>query len=173
LTRHRCRYIGDSSFRDFDGGIPKTFGVAAKGAKVKLFPSASFRGKWLAAVPGGAALVRGAAAAVPADAAGASQKPAQASSGGWVASWAASPMAGSTSFSDQTVRNIIYTSVGGSSLRVQLTNTFGSAPLQVGAVSVGVVLNGSQRLPRTSRTVTFGGKTSVTIRQAPRRRATR
>jgi hypothetical protein len=163
LTRHRCRYIGDSSFRDFDGGIPKTFGVAAKGAKVKLFPSASFRGKWLAAVPGGAALVLGAAAAVPADAAGASQKPAQASSGGWVASWAASPMAGSTSFSDQTVRNIIYTSVGGSSLRVQLTNTFGSAPLQVGAVSVGVVLNGSQLLPGTSRTVTFGGKTSVTI----------
>jgi len=72
-------------------------------------------------------------------------------------------MAGSTSFSDQTVRNIIYTSVGGNSLRVQLTNTFGSAPLQVGAVSVGVVLNGSQLLPGTSRTVTFGGKTSVTI----------
>ena len=72
-------------------------------------------------------------------------------------------MAGSTSFSDQTVRNIIYTSVGGHSLRVQLSNTFGSAPLQVGAVSVGVVLNGSQLLPGTSRTVTFGGKTSVTI----------
>jgi lysophospholipase L1-like esterase len=131
---------------------------------MKLFPSASFRGKWLAAVLGGAALVLGAAAAVPAAAStGASQKPAQASSGGWVASWAASPMAGSTSFSNQTVRNIIYTSAGGSSLRVQLSNTFGSAPLQVGAVSVGVVLNGSQLLPGTSRSVTFGGKTSVTI----------
>jgi lysophospholipase L1-like esterase len=130
---------------------------------VKLFPSASFRGKWLAAAAGGA-LVLGAAAAVPATAAaGASQKPAQAPSGGWVASWGASPMAGSTSFADQTVRNIVYTSVGGSSLRVQLTNTFGSAPLQVGAVSVGVVLNGSMLVPGTSRTVTFGGKTSVTI----------
>ena len=90
-------------------------------------------------------------------------EPAQASSGGWVASWAASPIARSTSFSNQTVRDIIYTSAGGSSLRVQLSNTFGSAPLQVGAVSVGVVLNGSQLLPGTSRTVTFGGKTSVTI----------
>ena len=131
---------------------------------MKLFPSASSRGKRLAAILGGAALVLGAAAAVPAAAStGASQKPAPASSGGWVASWAASPMAGSTSFSDQTVRNIVDTSVGGSSLRVQLSNTFGSAPLQVGAVSVGVVLNGSQLLPGTSRTVTFGGKTSVTI----------
>ena len=131
---------------------------------MKLFPSASSRGKRLAAVLGGAALVLGAAAAVPAAAsAGASQKPAQASSGGWVASWAASPMAGSTSFSDQTVRNIIDTSVGGSSLRIQLSNTFGSALLRVGAVSVGVVLNGSQLLPGTSRTVTFGGKTSVSI----------
>ena len=131
---------------------------------MKFFPSASSRGKRLAAVLSGSALVLGAAAAVPAAAAaGASQEPAQASGGGWVASWAASPMAGSTSFTDQTVRNIIDTSVGGSSLRVQLSNTFGSAPLQVGAVSVGVVLDGSQLLPGTSRTVTFGGKTSVTI----------
>jgi lysophospholipase L1-like esterase len=131
---------------------------------VKLFPSANSRGTRLTALLGGAALVLGAAAAVPAAAAaGAAQKPAHASRGGWVASWAASPMAGSTSFSDQTVRNIIDTSVGGSSLRVRLSNTFGSAPLQVGAVSVGVVLNGSQLLPGTSRTVTFGGNTSVTI----------
>jgi lysophospholipase L1-like esterase len=72
-------------------------------------------------------------------------------------------MAGSTSFADQTVRNVIFTSVGGSALRVRVSNTFGSAPLQVGAVSVGVVLDGSQLLPGTSRTVTFGGKTSVTV----------
>jgi lysophospholipase L1-like esterase len=135
-----------------------------KEQNVKLFPSASPRSKRLAAVLGGAALVLGVAAAVPAAAsAGAAQKPAHPFRGGWVASWAASPMAGSTSFSNQTVRNIIYTSVGGSSLRVQLSNTFGSAPLHVGAVSVGVVLNGSQLLPGTSRTVTFGGKTPVTI----------
>ena len=131
---------------------------------MKFFPLANSRGKRLAAVLGGAALALGAAAAVPAAAStGASTKPAQPSGGGWVASWAASPMAGSTSFSDQTVRNIIDTSVGGTSLRVHLSNAFGSAPLQVGAVSVGVVLNGSQLLPGTSRTVTFGGKTSVAI----------
>ena len=72
-------------------------------------------------------------------------------------------MAGSTGFSDQTVRNVIYTSVGGKSLRVQVSNTFGSAPLTVGGVSVGVVLDGAQLVPGTSHTVTFGGKTSITV----------
>ena len=82
----------------------------------------------------------------------------------WVATWAASPLGGGTTqFSDQTVRNIIYTSVGGSEVRVRLSNTFGSGPVEVGATSVGVVLNGAQLAPGTSRSVTFGGHTSVTI----------
>jgi lysophospholipase L1-like esterase len=120
----------------------------------------------LAAVFGGAALVLGAAALVPA-AASVSSAARPTSSGAaqakWVASWAASPMSGTTSFNDQTVRNIVYTSVGGNSLRVQMTNTFGSAPLTVGGVSVGVVLDGAQLVPGMSHTVTFGGKDSVTI----------
>ncbi|HUC27399.1 MAG TPA: SGNH/GDSL hydrolase family protein, partial [Streptosporangiaceae bacterium] len=90
---------------------------------------------------------------------------------GWVATWAASPMAGTAlgspkahaGFSDQTVRNVIYTSVGGNDLRVQVSNTFGTKPLTVGAVSVGVVLVGARLVPGTARTVTFGGKASVTI----------
>jgi lysophospholipase L1-like esterase len=90
---------------------------------------------------------------------------------GWVATWAASPMAGTAlgspkahaGFNDQTVRNVIYTSVGGSKLRVQVSNIFGAKPLTVGAVSVGVVLNGASLVPGTARTVTFGGKASVTI----------
>jgi lysophospholipase L1-like esterase len=61
------------------------------------------------------------------------------------------------------VRNIIYTSVGGNSLRVRVSNTFGTAALQVGAVSVGVVLDGAQLVPGTSHTLTFGGKTATTI----------
>jgi lysophospholipase L1-like esterase len=69
----------------------------------------------------------------------------------------------SAGFSDQTVRNIVYTSVGGDSLRVQVSNTFGAAPLTVGAVGVGAVLDGAQLVPGTSRTLTFGGKTAVTI----------
>jgi lysophospholipase L1-like esterase len=83
---------------------------------------------------------------------------------GWVATWTASPTAaGTTEFSNQTVRNIIYTSVGGSEVQVRLSNTFGSAPLEVGATSLGVVLNGAGLVPGTSHPVTFGGHTSVTI----------
>ena len=132
---------------------------------MKSLSSVSAGTRRLAAVLGGAALVLGAAAVVPAAIvpAAASSSPAPAARHGWVASWAASPMAGTTSFSDQTVRNIIYTSAGGNSLRVQVSNAFGSAPLTVGAVSVGVVLDGAQLVPGTSHTLTFGGKTATTI----------
>lgn len=83
---------------------------------------------------------------------------------GWVATWAASPLGGETTeFSNQTVRNIIYTSVSGSDVQVRLSNTFGSGPVEVGATSLGVVLDGAQLVPGTSQSVTFGGQTSVTI----------
>jgi lysophospholipase L1-like esterase len=83
---------------------------------------------------------------------------------GWVATWTASPSgADNNQLSDQTVRNIVYSSVGGSEVRVRLSNTFGSGPVEVGATSLGVVLNGAQLVPGTSHLVTFGGHTSVTI----------
>jgi lysophospholipase L1-like esterase len=66
-------------------------------------------------------------------------------------------------FNNQTVRNIVYTSVGGSELRVRLSNTFGTTALRIGRVSVGVELTGAQLVPGTSHPVTFGGRTSVTV----------
>jgi lysophospholipase L1-like esterase len=103
------------------------------------------------------------AAAVALTGRGAAALPSQRNPG-WVATWTASPEAGDTTqFSDQTVRNIIYTSVGGSEVQVRLSNTFGSAPLEVGATNLAVVLNGAELVPGTSHSVTFGGQTSVTI----------
>jgi lysophospholipase L1-like esterase len=89
----------------------------------------------------------------------------------WVATWAASPMQATplesktayAGFGNQTVRNIVYTSAGGDEIRVQVSNTFGTAPLTVGTVSVGTVLDGAALVPGTSRAVTFGGHSSVTI----------
>src|SRR5438132_12017256 len=83
---------------------------------------------------------------------------------GWDATWAASPMAPTTllpnlavaGFNDQTVRNVIFTSVGGSDLRVRLSNTFGTSVLQVGGVRVGVVLNGAVLVTGPTQTVTIG-----------------
>ncbi|MBV9366197.1 MAG: SGNH/GDSL hydrolase family protein [Solirubrobacterales bacterium] len=81
-----------------------------------------------------------------------------------MATWTASPLGGDTTqFNNQTVRNIIYTSVSGSDVQVRLSNTFGTGPVQVGGTSLGVVLDGAQLVPGTSHPVTFAGHTSVTI----------
>jgi lysophospholipase L1-like esterase len=137
----------------------------------KSIPSISSAAGRLGVAIGAAALLAGMLVLLPqansASASGSSPAP----SSGWVASWAASPMAASSivsstayaGFSDQTVRNIIYTSVGGDELQVQLSNTFGATALTVGAVSVGVVLDGAQLVPGTSHPLTFRGNTSVTI----------
>jgi lysophospholipase L1-like esterase len=63
----------------------------------------------------------------------------------WLESWGASPLpptlAGgffgpSPSFENQTIRQVVRLSAGGSSVRVSLTNEYGSAPLKVGAATV-------------------------------------
>lgn len=87
----------------------------------------------------------------------------------WVATWAASPMAPSDTkqaaqgFGNQTVRNIVYTSVGGDALRVRLSNLFGTRPLTIGRASVGVVLDGARLVPGSDSPLTFGGRAAVTI----------
>jgi lysophospholipase L1-like esterase len=92
-----------------------------------------------------------------------------ASRAGWVATWAASPQAATDGvqpaqgFRNQTVRNVIYTSVGGDALRVRLSNLFGTKPLTVGAASVGIVIDGAALVPGSSSALTFGGKRAVTI----------
>lgn len=87
----------------------------------------------------------------------------------WVTTWSASPAAAvpgtlsATGFSNQTVRNIVFTSVGGNAARVQLTNTFGSTPLQVGHVTIAVSGTGASVVSGTVHDVTFGGSPSIEI----------
>lgn len=93
----------------------------------------------------------------------------------WVASWAASPVAprppalarpGNTAdagFADETVRDVVFTSVGGAAARVSISNTFGTRPLTVGGVDLGVSGQGAAVQPGTARALTFGGRRSVTI----------
>jgi lysophospholipase L1-like esterase len=121
----------------------------------------------VAAVAVTALAVPAAAYAVPAHQAGQHQ-----SYPAWVGTWASSPMAGVTSstcpagaggITNQTVRNIVYTSVGGSRVRIRISNAFGTAPLTVGDASVAVDETGAETVPGTTRQLTFGGSTSVTI----------
>jgi lysophospholipase L1-like esterase len=86
----------------------------------------------------------------------------------WVSTWAASPQVAvpgtpaAAGFDDQTVRNIVFTSVGGDVVRVRFTNTFGTTPLQLGAASIAVAGAG----PGTAGPpvpLTFGGQRSIQI----------
>src|SRR5260221_669886 len=64
---------------------------------------------------------------------------------------------------NQTLRQIVHTSIGGDAVRVVLANSFGTAPMTVGAASVGLRESGAAIVTTTSHPVMFGGKPSVTI----------
>ena len=66
-------------------------------------------------------------------------------------------------YNNQTILEIVHTSVGGNQVRVRISNTFGSAPLVIGEAHVAVTSSGASIVPGTDRALTFGGRTSVTI----------
>ncbi|GIF25844.1 lysophospholipase L1-like esterase [Actinoplanes tereljensis] len=92
--------------------------------------------------------------------------PAAEASPSWTGGWATSPQReAGPAFHEQTLRMLVHPTVGGSSLRVRLSNTFGAADVTFGTVGVArAAASGSAGLvPGTSRAVTFRGRGSVTI----------
>lgn len=87
----------------------------------------------------------------------------------WYATWRDAPQQplpsgqSATGFSDQTVRMVIRTSVGGSSVRLRFSNAYGTRPLVIGQVEVADQVSGPIVAAGSQRTVTFGGQNSVTI----------
>ena len=86
----------------------------------------------------------------------------------WVSTWAASPQTAipgtsdATGFNNQTIRNIVFTSVSGDLVRVRFTNTFGDQPLQIGGASIAVAGTGAATTGGNVQ-LTFGGQPSVQI----------
>jgi lysophospholipase L1-like esterase len=68
-------------------------------------------------------------------------------------------------FQDQTIREIVHTSVGGPALRIRISNEFGDQPLRIGEVHVALPADGTgQRIdPATDHELTFGGHDSATV----------
>ncbi len=66
---------------------------------------------------------------------------------------------------DATVRQIVHLSVGGTQLRVHLSNVFGTAALHITSAHIAHPLTTSSPAidPATDKPLTFGGSTSVTI----------
>src|SRR5712692_3485281 len=83
----------------------------------------------------------------------------------WVGTWAMAPApseAGIT-ISDQTVRMHPRVSLGGDTIRVRISNAYGTAPLAVGAASVGLRDQGPAMVSSSVRPLTFGGSPTMTI----------
>jgi lysophospholipase L1-like esterase len=90
----------------------------------------------------------------------------------WVQTWGASPQpptpaAGpfpaTPSFVNQTIRQTFRVSVGGSRVRLRLTNEYGTKPLAIGAVRVALADEKGNVRVGTEKTVSFSGKPGATV----------
>src|SRR6516225_8367181 len=82
----------------------------------------------------------------------------------WVGSWTTAPApAEGAAFSNQTLRMTARTSLGGDTLRVRLSNAYGSRKLTIGAARIALRDTGSGIISGSDRKLTFGGADSATI----------
>lgn len=90
----------------------------------------------------------------------------------WTGSWASSQMVADSknalpaeAFQDATLRQVVRLSLGGDTVRVRLSNAFGTQPLTITAAQVALsAAPDSPRIdPASSRPLTFSGRAQVTI----------
>ncbi len=82
----------------------------------------------------------------------------------WVGTWTAAPAPGEgAAFNNHTLRMIPRVSIGGSTVRVRISNAYGLRPLAIGAARVGVRSTGPAVVAGSNRRLTFGGEPSATI----------
>jgi lysophospholipase L1-like esterase len=65
--------------------------------------------------------------------------------------------------SNNTLRQVVHVTLGGSKLRVQLSNAYGSSPVTIKAAHLAVSKGGSAIEPATDKALTFKGASSITI----------
>jgi lysophospholipase L1-like esterase len=93
----------------------------------------------------------------------------------WTAAWATAvqaPNAGQpwlgpnwseSGFADQSVRQVVRVSSGGSSVRIRLSNRYGSSALEVAGASIAKSAGGAAVRPDTLRPLTFAGQASTNV----------
>jgi lysophospholipase L1-like esterase len=86
----------------------------------------------------------------------------------WVATWGAAPAgpppaASTTSLSNQTLRLIVHASVGGSRVRIRVSNEMGSTALNIGAARIALRSSGAALVAGSDRQLLFGGRATVAI----------
>ncbi|MDR5736400.1 MULTISPECIES: GDSL-type esterase/lipase family protein [unclassified Caballeronia] len=82
----------------------------------------------------------------------------------WTGTWSAAPAVTSDpGFDNQTIRQIVHTSIGGSAARLRFSNLFGAQPVTIGDVHLAERASGAQTVAATDRVATFNGQAYVTI----------
>lgn len=85
----------------------------------------------------------------------------------WTGTWEGAASGTAPALPGASIRNVVHTSVGGRAARVRLSNRLGTAPLQLGSVTLALQLPGVPTRPgavvSSVRTVTFGGARSLTL----------
>jgi lysophospholipase L1-like esterase len=88
----------------------------------------------------------------------------------WVGTWSTAPqlvepgnLPPKPGLSNNTLRQIVCVSIGGSRLRVRFSNEFGTSPVTLDTVQIAASAGGSAIDPDTAQTLLFGGKPEVTI----------
>ncbi|MGJ7901923.1 SGNH/GDSL hydrolase family protein [Lysobacter sp. 1R34A] len=94
--------------------------------------------------------------------------------GRWVGTWSASPQptwapgfilpnGAPTELREQTLRQVARVSVGGSRVRIELSNAYGDRPITIGAAHIARSAGGAGIESGSDRALSFGGQASVTI----------
>jgi lysophospholipase L1-like esterase len=91
----------------------------------------------------------------------------------WVVAWGASPApqlpdeaqmrTAKLMFDNQTIREIVHTSIASDTVRVRLSNAYGKQAVEIGAVHIALHDKGSSIAAGSDHTVTFGGRPGVSI----------
>jgi lysophospholipase L1-like esterase len=86
----------------------------------------------------------------------------------WVGTWASSPMGAPVNFgqpspANTTYRNVVRISAGGTTVRVELTNEFGTRPLTIGAAHIALSAGAGAIQPASDHALTFNGQPAVII----------
>jgi lysophospholipase L1-like esterase len=96
--------------------------------------------------------------------------PAPARHGAWVGSWGTAPqrtepanLPPEPGLTGNTLRQVVHVSLGGSRLRLHLSNAFGSSPLTVRAAHLAASRGADSIDPATDVALTFDGRPEVTI----------
>ncbi|MEE1802390.1 GDSL-type esterase/lipase family protein [Streptomyces sp. JV176] len=92
---------------------------------------------------------------------------APASADAWTGTWATAPAGVETGMPyghpGRSIRNVVHTSIGGTSARVTLSNLYSPRPLVIGHASVAVGAGGPRAVDGTLRQLSFNGRAAVTV----------